>query len=179
MFRQTSAGFDEAGGVKSLLMNHLRFDQFASLPSYRASVFNGCELIFDSGDMVSATTAPSHQESVVEMDMNGSAFFAAECDPISDQLLGIDNLELCPTFESFKFGEWEVDSDLKLDATVIAPDDLVRALDLFDQQFCSLKTPKTTPGNFVWNLRTKEMLKTDLGLAWRSLHIIPFLSNVV
>lgn len=81
LFKKTSASFDE-GGAKGLLLNHL-------------SVFDNCELVFDSADVIDK---PNQVEKV-----------DSKCDisEIHSKLnkQNFQNLEICPTFSNFKFSQ--------------------------------------------------------------------------
>jgi len=82
LFKKTSAAFDEAG-AKGLLLNHL-------------SVYNNCEIIFDSSDAAledaNAKDLPNSEVDVTELKKNLSR--------VTDDF---GQLELCPTFSHFKF----------------------------------------------------------------------------
>eukprot|EP01116_Phalansterium_solitarium_P021721 TRINITY_DN6884_c0_g2_i9.p1 TRINITY_DN6884_c0_g2~~TRINITY_DN6884_c0_g2_i9.p1 ORF type:complete len:775 (+),score=240.75 TRINITY_DN6884_c0_g2_i9:22-2325(+) len=83
LFKKTSASFVE-GGARGLLLNHL-------------SVYNNCEIIFDSADLVDSAT----EEASVEQER------LCDVSDLQAKLLSIVDdlgpLEICPTFANFRF----------------------------------------------------------------------------
>eukprot|EP01117_Protostelium_nocturnum_P014983 TRINITY_DN5760_c0_g1_i2.p1 TRINITY_DN5760_c0_g1~~TRINITY_DN5760_c0_g1_i2.p1 ORF type:complete len:720 (-),score=211.19 TRINITY_DN5760_c0_g1_i2:39-2117(-) len=85
LFKKTSATFDEAG-AKGLLLNHL-------------SVYNNCQIIFDSGDAV----IDSFENVLNEGQTNQCDITELQRKIMSNLPDEFKNLQICPTFSNFTF----------------------------------------------------------------------------
>eukprot|EP01119_Soliformovum_irregulare_P020385 TRINITY_DN6591_c0_g1_i3.p1 TRINITY_DN6591_c0_g1~~TRINITY_DN6591_c0_g1_i3.p1 ORF type:complete len:660 (+),score=227.59 TRINITY_DN6591_c0_g1_i3:242-1981(+) len=112
LFKKTTAQFDEAG-TRGLLLNQL-------------SVYNNCELVFDSSDAV---------ESSKDVDANAEIDITELRKKLKIKK-SLDDLSICPTYNNFEFGKiQEVDEDLDLDAELEAfSDDDIPAIEFMENQ---------------------------------------------